>query len=121
MATPVWPDVATANTRQIHRALDPTASSADVAKTMQHATDAIERAILTLLAARGPDKTICPSEAARAVAGDHQDNWGPLMQPVRRIAVSLAKEGRIVITRKGRIVDPDDFRGIYRLGLPRED
>jgi Protein of unknown function (DUF3253) len=81
----------------------------------------LEHAILSLVGARGPDKTICPSEAARALGGDHPDGWGPLMQPLRRTAVRLAKEGRIIITRKGRIVDPDDFRGVYRLGLPRED
>jgi hypothetical protein len=83
--------------------------------------DRIEATILALAAARGPDKTLCPSDAARAIGGDHPDGWGPLMQPIRRIAVRLAKEGRLVITRKGRAVDPDDFRGVYRLGLPRED
>jgi Protein of unknown function (DUF3253) len=82
---------------------------------------ALEDAILSLVAARGPEKTICPSEAARALGGNHPDGWGPLMQPLRRAAVRLAHEGRIIITRKGRIVDPDDFRGVYRLGLPRED
>lgn len=40
------------------------------------------------------------------------------MQPVRRAAVKLMKDGRLVITRKGRPVDPDDFRGVYRLVLP---
>ncbi len=82
---------------------------------------AIEEMILELLAERGPGKTICPSEAARALGGGHPDGWGPLMQPVRRTAVRLAKEGRLVITRKGRAVDPDDFRGVYRLSLPRSD
>ena len=81
----------------------------------------LEQTVLSLAAARGPEKTLCPSDAARAVGGPHPDGWGPLMQPVRRIAVRLAKEGRLVITRKGKAVDPDDFRGVYRLGLPRED
>jgi hypothetical protein len=40
------------------------------------------------------------------------------MQPIRRVAVRLMKEGRIVILRKGRPVNPDDFRGVYRLALP---
>ncbi len=84
-------------------------------------TVAIEETILQLLAERGPEKTICPSEAARALGGGHPDGWGPLMQPIRRVAVRLAREGRIVITRKGRAVDPDDFRGVYRLSLPRLD
>jgi hypothetical protein len=82
---------------------------------------ALEDMILSLVTARGPEKTICPSEVARALGGDHPDGWGPLMQPLRRVAVRLAREGRLVITRKGRIVDPDDFRGVYRLGLPRLD
>jgi hypothetical protein len=82
--------------------------------------EALEAAILSLTAARGPGRTICPSEAARAVGGGHPDGWGPLMQPARKIAVRLMKEGRIVITRKGRPVDPDDFRGVYRLRLPED-
>lgn len=80
----------------------------------------LEAAMLRLVAERGPDKTVCPSEAARAVGGDHPDGWGPLMQPARKVAVRLMKEGRLVITRKGRPVDPDDFRGVYRLRLPPE-
>jgi hypothetical protein len=79
----------------------------------------LEAEILARAAAAGPDKTICPSEAARAVAGGHPDNWGPLMVPARRIAVRLANEGRLVITRKGKPVDPNDFRGVYRLSQPR--
>jgi hypothetical protein len=83
--------------------------------------DEVERMILRMVAERGPDRTICPSDAARALAGDKPDEWGPLMQPLRRVAVRLAKEGRLVIYRKGKQADPDDFKGIYRLGLPRDD
>lgn len=39
------------------------------------------------------------------------------MQPIRRIAVRMTKAGDVAILRKGKPVeDPDDFRGIYRLG-----
>lgn len=88
---------------------------------MSDQTQTIEATILKLVADRGPGKTICPSEAARAIGGDHPDGWGPLMQPIRKVAVRLMKEGRVVITRKGRPVDPDDFRGIYRLTLPSSE
>ncbi|RDJ27895.1 DUF3253 domain-containing protein [Bosea caraganae] len=88
---------------------------------MTDQTEALEAAILTLLAERGPGHTISPTEAARAVGGAHPDGWGPLMQPIRRIAIRLMKEGKLVITRKGRLVDPDDFRGVYRLSLPGDD
>ena len=79
---------------------------------------AIETTMLRLVAERGADKTVCPSEVARALGGPHPDGWGPLMQPVRRTAVRLAHAGRIAILRKGKPVDPDDFRGSSRLSLP---
>jgi hypothetical protein len=77
--------------------------------------------MLSMIAERGEGKSICPSEVARAIAGDHPDNWGLLMQPVRRAAVALTKEGRMIILRKGKPADPDDFRGVYRLSMPRCD
>ena len=78
----------------------------------------LETTMLALLEERGPGKTIGPADVAQALGGNQPDGWGPLMQPVRKAAVRLMKEGRIVILRKGRPVDPDDFRGIYRLTLP---
>ncbi|HEY5797514.1 MAG TPA: DUF3253 domain-containing protein [Bosea sp. (in: a-proteobacteria)] len=81
----------------------------------------LEATILKLAAERGDGRTVGPTDVARALGGDHPDGWGPLMQPIRRVAVRLMKEGRIVITRKGRPVDPDDFRGVYRLKLPESE
>jgi len=78
----------------------------------------LEETILALVDARGAGKTICPSEAARQLGGPHPDGWGPLMVPLRRVAVRLAEQGRIAIYRKGRPVDPRSFKGVYRLGLP---
>ena len=74
--------------------------------------------MLALAQERGPGKTLGPTDIARALGGDHPDGWGPLMQPIRRVAVRLMKEGRIVIVRKGRPVDPEDFLGVYRIALP---
>ena len=82
---------------------------------------AIEAALLRLLAERGPGKTVDPAEAARELGGMHPDQWGPLMQPIRRVAVALAEQGRIVILRKGKAADPRDFKGVYRLSAPRQD
>jgi hypothetical protein len=78
----------------------------------------LEAAMLALLAERGEGRTIGPSDVAQAIGGNQPDGWGPLMQPVRRAAVRLMKEGRVVILRKGRPVDPDDFKGTYRIALP---
>jgi hypothetical protein len=81
------------------------------------APDAIEATIVELLRTRGTERTVGPMDVARALGGDHPDGWGPLMPQVRRAAVRLMKQGRVVILRKGRPVDPDDFRGVYRLAL----
>ena len=75
----------------------------------------IEQTILALLEQRDPGKTICPSEAARALApGD----WRPLMQPVRDTATAMADEGRLEVTQSGEVVDPRTARGAIRLRLP---
>jgi hypothetical protein len=80
----------------------------------------LEATMLALVEKRGVGRTLDPTEVARALGGAHPEGWGPLMQPVRQVAVRLMKEGRLVILRKGRPVDPDDFKGIYRLTLPAE-
>ena len=84
----------------------------------------LDDTILALCAARGAGKTICPTEAAQAhgaALGSGELAWRDWLQPVRRAAIVLARQGRLVILRKGKPVDPDDFRGVYRLGLPRSD
>jgi hypothetical protein len=83
--------------------------------------EAIEETMLRLAGEQGAAKSFCPSEVARALGGNHPDGWGPLMQPVRRVAVRLALEGRITILRKGKPADPHDFRGVYRLASPRSE
>jgi len=81
---------------------------------------AIEAALMRLIGER-EGKTIDPQEAARELSGPHPDQWGPLMQPIRRVAVALAEQGRVVILRKGKPADPRDFKGVYRLSAPRQD
>ena len=82
-------------------------------------TDArLEAAILELLAERGRDKTICPSEAAKLVGGkDSRHDWESLMEPARAAARRLVSAGRIVITQKGSVVDPSTAKGPIRLRL----
>jgi len=77
---------------------------------------ALEATILRLLKDRGAGKTICPSEAARAVAGsDERSAWGPLMEPARAAARRLVAEGQIAITQGGRAVDGSTAKGPIRL------
>lgn len=73
----------------------------------------LERAILELLASRARGATICPSEAARAVAAG--ESWRPLMEPARRAARRLAHSGQVEILQSGKVVNPSDFRGPVRI------
>jgi hypothetical protein len=73
----------------------------------------IEAAIRGLLAARAEGKTICPSEAARAVFGD--DAFRPHMDDVRAVAFDLADRGALDVTQKGEVVDGRSARGPIRL------
>ncbi len=79
---------------------------------------ALETAILSLLAERGRDKTICPSEAAKLVGGDaNRRDWESLMEPARAAARRLVAAQKIVITQRGQIVDPSTAKGPIRLRL----
>jgi uncharacterized protein DUF3253 len=77
----------------------------------------IEETLLGLLMRAGAARTVNPTDVARAL--EPGPNWHLLMPAVRRAAVALALAGRLVIYRKGKPVDPNDFKGVYRLGLPR--
>ena len=79
----------------------------------------LEAAILELLRERGRDKTICPPEAAKLVGGkDARSDWELLMEPARAAAKRLVAAGRIVVTQKGRVVDPSTAKGPIRLRFP---
>ena len=87
-------------------------------------SDRLSDTIVNLCIERGVGRTICPTDAAKAMAeqnGGGDLAWREWLPKVRAAAVRLAHEGRIVIYRKGKPADPDNFRGVIRLGLPRCD
>jgi hypothetical protein len=78
----------------------------------------LETALLAALG-RVSGKTLSAPELAQLIATE--TDWHTLLVPIRRTAIKLALDGRLVIYRKGKPADPNDFRGVYRLGLPRHD
>lgn len=76
---------------------------------------ALDPLLLDLAHRRGPGKTFCPSEAARALSAD----WRPLMPAIRAAAARLQAQGRLQATQRGAPVDPATAPGPIRLGLPR--
>lgn len=80
----------------------------------------LEESIRSLLADRAGDATICPSEAARAVAGTtDEDAWRELMEPARRAARRLVAAGEVEITQGGKVVDPSTAKGPIRIRRAR--
>lgn len=73
----------------------------------------LETEIRRLLDQRAHDATICPSEAARAVAGD--EGWRDLMEPARSAARRLVAAGEVEITQGGHVIDPSTARGPIRI------
>lgn len=75
-------------------------------------SDDLETAIAGLLDQRAPGKTICPSEAARAIGGKE---WRDLMPAAREAAARMADRGEVVVTQKGARVDALAARGPIRI------
>jgi hypothetical protein len=89
--------------------------------------DPLAAAILAQLAARPAGKTVTPEEVARAFAAtrakpkDPPDLWRRYLHGVREQALHLARQGRLVILRKGKPADPSHrIKGVIRLALPDE-
>ncbi len=78
---------------------------------------ALEAAIRSLLAGR--EGTICPSEAARAVGGDDDTGWRPLMGAAREAAGRLVDAGEVEVTQHGEVVDVRTARGPVRVRRPQ--
>jgi hypothetical protein len=69
-------------------------------------------AMRTLLRHRGPDRTICPSDAARIAGGE---GWRARMDAARAVATALHDQGVVEVRQKGERVDPRAARGPLRI------
>ncbi len=65
-----------------------------------------------LLRHREPDRTICPSDAARAVGGS---SWRSRMDAARAVAAELHDTGVVRVRQRGEDVDPRTARGPVRI------
>lgn len=73
-------------------------------------TERIRAKILDLALRRGRERSLCPSEVAKALAED----WRPLMPEVRAVAAAMPE---IVATQSGIEVEATQARGAIRLRL----
>ena len=72
----------------------------------------IQETILSQLAGLPEGKSIDPMNVAKAV---QPERWQQILGHVRNNAIELARAGTIVILRHNKPVDPEKFRGVYRI------
>ena len=80
-------------------------------------SDPIETAILNKIASLEPGQSIEPAEVAKTL---QPEQWRRMLPKVRAAALGLMRQGRLTITKKGKAVDPESFKGVIRLRLPTE-
>ncbi|RZK19827.1 MAG: DUF3253 domain-containing protein [Pedobacter sp.] len=74
----------------------------------------IKATILKEAAMRGPEKSTCPSEIARKLFPDH---WRAYMASIREEAITLQKQGLVLITQKGKPIDTESIKGPIRITI----
>jgi len=84
-------------------------------------SDPIETAIFEKLATADPKgvggRSIEPGDVAKAL---QPEQWQRMLPKVRACALGLMRQGRLTITKKGKPVDPNAFKGVIRLRMPTE-
>ena len=82
----------------------------------------VEDALFELLEGLPTGKSVTPEQVARAAnpvaRAANPENWRRVLAQVKGVAVGLARQGRVVILRKGKPVNPEGLKGVYRLKAP---
>jgi hypothetical protein len=77
----------------------------------------VENAIFDLLGKLPPGKSVSPEDVAKAVDAA---GWRRELGKVRPVAVGLARADRLRILRHNKPVNPEKFKGVWRMRLPLE-
>ena len=56
----------------------------------------------------------------RRKANDKPDAWRKYLNCVKQQAIFLARRGDIELTRRGEVVDPNNFKGLVRLRITKK-
>lgn len=91
--------------------------------------DPVAEAILAFLQKSPPTKPVSAEHVAKEIAFSKTKPgskpsptlWRRYFQSVKDQARHLARSGQIEITRRGKVCDPNDLKGVWRMRLPRSD
>ena len=98
----------------------------DMSDETEKKLDPVAEVLLEELEALDPGKSLGPEQAAKIYAdlrrkpNDGPQLWRRYMNAIKQQAIFLARSGRIEILRKGKPVDPNDFKGVWRMRLKRD-
>ena len=73
-----------------------------------------EETLLSLLSQLRTGESISPNDVAKAMSQEH---WQRELPKVRAVITGMARQGRIELLRKGKPVDSEGIKGIYRVRL----
>ena len=85
-------------------------------------SDPIQEAILARLAKVDPQvlgkASIEPAEVAKSL---QPEQWQRVLPKVKTAALGMMRQGTLIITKKGKAIDPAKMKGVIRLRLPTSD
>lgn len=76
--------------------------------------EVIVETVLQMCAAEGREGKVRPEDVAMEL---YPEEWQSLLSRIRLTARQLTEAGHLEILRKGTPVDPNDFKGVYRLRI----
>ena len=85
-----------------------------IKKPRKVSDEEVYETIINLCRKAGLTGSVRPEDVARVLLQEH---WQTILKRVRMFSKKLAQNGRILILRKGKPADPDDFRGLIRLQI----
>ena len=98
----------------------------DDTQTTEETLDPIAEFILDGLANVADNDPVTHERVAKAFweyrkrPNDKPDAWRKYLNSVKQQAIFLARRGDIELTRRGEVVDPNNFKGLVRLRLARK-
>lgn len=77
-------------------------------------SNAVEDLIVELLSGLADKETLSPNQVAKTI---NEENWRRQLPQVRAAIQKLVDAGKIEVIRKGKVVEFENLKGIYRLRL----
>lgn len=74
----------------------------------------VEETLFDLLSQVRTGDSLSPNQVAKAIDAV---NWRRELPKVRAVIIGLARQGKLEVLRKGKPIEPEGFKGVYRVRL----